>query len=436
MKWLRSWSRDSGEACAQKAEGAAVEVYEQRAEDAAEKPAPAGINAEDALLSAILGDGGMTREKIMEIPTVSACVSKLAGTVASLPIKLYHIGGDGEPEEVAQDERLRLLNLDTGDTLNAYEFWLNMVEDYYIGRGAYAFIRKEAGHWRGLHHVQEHKIAVLKNEDPIFKRYLLQINGASYLPHEFLKIRRRAKDGISGKALHEEKPLIFAVAYATMLFERSNVQKGGNKRGFIETEKRLSEGAMKAIKEAWMNLYSTDSDRVVVLNDGAKFKESSNTSVEMQLYENKKSNNNEICKTFGFPVTILDGGASAADLSEYLKTVTTLLNAIEAALDADLLLESEKGSFYFAFDTRELTRGNVKERYEAYKIGLESNFLQIDEVREKEDLPPLGFKWIRVGLKDVLLDVENGTVFTPNMNATTKLGKLEDTQEGDEENEN
>lgn len=395
------------------------EEQEKRAEETAD----VGVKADDALLSAMFGDSGMTRDKIMEIPTVCACINMLAGTVASLPIKLYRFGEEGKPEEITEDERLKLLNLDTGDTLNAYEFWLNMVEDYFVGKGAYAFINKHAGHFTGLHHVEESKVTVLKNEDPIFKKYMLQVNGATYMPHEFLKIRRRAKDGVSGKPLHEEKPLIFAVAYATMIFEKSSVQKGGNKRGFIESEHKLSKGAMDAIKEAWANLYSNDSDRVVVLNDGAKFKESSNTSVEMQLYENKEANSNEICKMFGFPVTILNGGATDADKDEYLKAVTRLLNAIEAALDADLLLEREKGSFYFAFDTRELTRGNVKERYEAYKIGLESNFLQIDEVREKEDLPPLGFKWMRIGLQDVLFDVEKETVFTPNMNAITDLKK-------------
>ncbi|MBR5123131.1 MAG: phage portal protein, partial [Anaerotignum sp.] len=234
----------------------------EKQEERAEEKKEIGVTAEDALLSAMLGGGGMTRDKIMEIPTVCACIEKLAGTVASLPIKLYRIGEDGRPEEVNEDERLALLNRETGDTLNAYEFWLNMVEDYYLGKGAYAFINKELGRFKSIHHVEDHKVSILKNEDPIFKSYLIQVNGATYLPHEFLKIRRRASDGFCGKALHEEKPLIFAIAYATMIFERSSVQKGGNKRGFIEAEHKLSQASMDAIKDAWSNLYSNDSDRV------------------------------------------------------------------------------------------------------------------------------------------------------------------------------
>ena len=84
---------------------------------------------------------------------------------------------------------------------------------------------------------------------------------------------------------------------------------------------------------------------------------------------------------------------------------------IECSLDRDLLLESEKRSYYWAFDTRELTRGDTKERYEAYKIGLEKNFLQIDEVRQMEDLEPIGFNWLTVGLDAVLINPETGEVY-------------------------
>ena len=198
-------------------------------------------------------------------------------------------------------------------------------------------------------------------------------------------------------------------------------KKGGNKRGFIEAEDRLDKGAIESIKRAWNNLYSNNTDNVVVLNKGAKFKESSNTSVEMQLNENKESNAKDICGMFGFSSRILYGEATEEDRKEYINAVMSLLNVIETALDKDLLTEKEKESFYFAFDTKELTRGSLKERYEAYALGLRNNFLQIDEVRAKEDMEPLGFKWVRIGLNDVLLDVEKGIVYTPNMNAVADL---------------
>ena len=379
------------------------------------------VDASDSLLRALISGTDVDKTILLQIPAVRGCLEKIAGTVCRLPIKLYR-KVDDKVEEITEDARLRLLNKETGDTLNADEFWRAMLEDYYLGRGAYAYIKKNArGEYEGLHYVEEEKVSVLKNYDPILKSYSIMVMGKRYHPFEFLKLHRRTKDGSEGIPLWQDNPLIFSVAYNSFVFEEKLVKKGGNKRGFIEAEDKLDKGAIESIKRAWNNLYSNNTDNVVVLNKGAKFKESSNTSVEMQLNENKESNAKDICGMFGFSSRILYGEATEEDRKEYINAVMSLLNVIETALDKDLLTEREKESFYFAFDTKELTRGSLKERYEAYALGLTNNFLQIDEVRAKEDMEPLGFKWVRIGLNDVLLDVEKGIIYTPNMNAVADL---------------
>ena len=60
-------------------------------------------------------------------------------------------------------------------------------------------------------------------------------------------------------------------------------------------------------------MYSDSSENVIVLNDGLTFKESSNTSVELQLNENKKTNADEICKMFHVPPSIISGKATEED---------------------------------------------------------------------------------------------------------------------------
>ncbi len=409
-----------------------MRFWKKRKEERTDQPEQGMIQTEDSLLQALFNSDGLTKQKMLEIPMVASCIQKLSGDVARLPIQLFQMNENGEIEEQRNDKRLHLLNKDTGDTLTVVEFWKNMLEDYYLGKGGFAYIKKERGAFMGLYHVQENKLSVLPTIDPIFKNYIIQVQGKTYFPFEFLKLRRMCRDGASGTPLHQEKPLLFETSYTTMNFEKKAVQKGGNKRGFIEAENRLTDKAIKSIKDAWRNLYSNDKDSVVVLNEGAKFKESSNTSVEMQLNESKQTNDFLICSLFGFSARILQGGATETDRKEYLNTLMELLNTIESALNKDLLLEKEKGSFYFAFDTRELTRGNLKERYEAYEIAVRNNFMQVDEVRKKENNPPLGFNFMRLGLNDVLLDLDTQKVYTPNMNTIVDLKNMK----GGEGNEN
>ncbi len=50
-------------------------------------------------------------------------------------------------------------------------------------------------------------------------------------------------------------------------------------------------------------------------------------------------------------------------------------------------------------------------------------FLQLDEVRAMEDLPPLGINFVKLGLNDVLLDPETGMIYTPNTNQYATMGE-------------
>ena len=105
-----------------------------------------------------------------------------------------------------------------------------------------------------------------------------------------------------------------------------------------------------------------------------------------------------------------------------MERVSHSLRGSESSLDRDLLTEEEKeNGFFFAYDVRELKRGNIKERYEAYEIGYRNNFLQVDEIRQMEDLKPIGFKFIKLGLDSVLYNPETGEIYTPNTNETTNM---------------
>lgn len=110
----------------------------------------------------------------------------------------------------------------------------------------------------------------------------------------------------------------------------------------------------------------------------------------------------------------------------------------ECALNRDLLLESEKGSFYFAADTSELTKGDIEKRFRAYETACKNGFMQIDEIRRWENMPPLGLDFVRLGLQDVLYDPVTKQFYMPNMNQTGGLGQKESEpvqKEGEKKNE-
>lgn len=382
----------------------------------------AGSTNNNLGLDAFIYGTEMTKANALQVPSVTAAIDKLASTVAKLPVKLYKNDSENGIVEVTDDKRTFLLNVDTGDALTTVDFWKALIEDYYVGKGAYFYINKEQGQVKSIHYVDESRISVNPSQNTIFKDCDIYIDGVKYYPFDFVKIMRKTKDGCTSKPITEENSKILAVAYDSLKFESNIVKKGGNKKGFFKAASRLDKDSIAELKEAVINLYSNnDSERAIVLNNGMDFKETSATSVEMQLNENKLTNADEIFKIFGFPTSIVKGGATQQDKDTFIEAVTSLLNAIEAALDKDFLLEKEKGSFYFAFDTKELTRGNIKERFEAYGVALDKHFMQTDEVRKLEDLEPIGFNFVKLGLGDVLYNPETKEVFVPNTGTNSRI---------------
>ena len=196
------------------------------------------------------------------------------------------------------------------------------------------------------------------------------------------------------------------------------------KKGFLTSENKLTPEMLSDLRQKWNEMYANTGNTMMILNKGITFHESSNTSVEMQLNENKQRNNELACQMFGLSSDAISGQLGEDALCAAVKAaVVPVITAFENALDRGLLLPSERDLMYFAFDTNELLKGDVLKRYQAYKTGLECNVLQIDEARYKEDLTPLGLNWIKLGLQDVLYDPKTKMIYTPNMNQSMQMSE-------------
>lgn len=374
-------------------------------------------DADDVLLRSLLRQETITREKAMTIPSIAGAVDFISGSIACMPVKLYKYNGT-EVEEVTGDPRCRMMNQDTGDTLDGFQLKKAMVEDYLMGKGGYAYIQKKRNEFTGVYYVQEIYIVIMRLFHPIFKEYTIEVEGNSYYPFEFLKLLRNTKDGASGEGVTVQLSQAIETAYQTMIYQLGLVKKGGNKRGFLKSQRKLGQDEIDVLKQAWKNLYSNDEESVVVLNNGLEFQEASNTSVEMQLNESKKAFMDEINSIFHIYPNDFD--------RTFKEAIYPIVKAFETALNRDLLLEREKKDHFFVFDVKEIIKASIKERYEAYKTAKETGFITLNEIRQEENLNYVeGLDVVNVGLGAVLYDVKTHTYYTPNIDSQTDLNKTE-----------
>ena len=395
-------------------------IFKKKIKNEANKETIVDENAvSDVILKALLAGEEIDREKVLMIPAVSSAVGLICDSFAMIPFKLYKKTtkeGRKQTTEV-EDDRVNIINYDTGDTLDGFQFKKAIAEDYLLGKGGYAYINKRKNNFVGLNYVQENKVLFERNTDAIFKNYNILVDGNTYRPYDFIKILRNTKNGAYGTGYTKEISKSLETAYKRIIYDLELMRTGGNKKGFLKAQRHLDKEGMSTLKSQW-NEYFAGNSSCVILNDGMDFQEASNTSVENQLNEKNKTFSEEVKEIFHIGKTNED----------FLKNaIMPIATAFCTALNKDFLLEKEKKSYYFAPDYTELIRCTIKERFEAYQIAIASGFKTRNEVRYLEGDDALdGLDMINIGLGDVLFDPKTKQIYTPN---TNKMVKMDDTNQ-------
>ena len=368
-------------------------------------------------------------QTVLNIPAVSSSVGFIAGTVASLPIRLYRTEGENSVE-VKDDYRLRLLNADTGDLLDAFQWKCTLVRDYLLPGNGYTYVDWAGNRIEGLYYV-----------DP------LQVSAESWGPIRSIRrpgftsgepvIRTGRSSGsceTPGTALlapgwWQKSPTQLETMLNALQYENHMVRTG-SKKGFLKAKNRLAPEIITQLKNSWRKLYGNSSEEnVVVLNDGIEFQDAGQNAVDSQLNENKITNDHEIYKIFCIVPSVLEGGATEEDLKNTVRfAIQPVVQALQTAINRYCLLESEKGTLAFEVDLDVLDNTDMLSRYQAYEVAVRNGWMQLDEVRYEEGRNPLGLKFIRLGLDTVIYDPETQMIYTPN---TKEWAKVEQKGGGD-----
>ena len=214
---------------------------------------------------------------------------------------LFRSQTDKGLEEVREDDRARVLNLDAGDLLSNNELLAGLYRDYLLEGNGYLYINRRRNRVESLHYVDAEQVAVTVDPDPIFKTGHIHVYGKSYRPWDFVRLCRHSTDGMHGTGILQENSKMLALAWATLVLQNSIMRGGGNARGYVTSERGLSKPQIDELKKGFASLYSAEGNGVVVLNKGLDFHQSSNTAVEMQLQEIVQQNRQEILLILGVP---------------------------------------------------------------------------------------------------------------------------------------
>ena len=366
----------------------------------------------------------VTSRNLTEIPMVNANINYIAGRIAPLKVKLYK-KEDGKIVEIKGDVRTRLMNNDCGGVISAYNTKFNMIKDYLIQGRSHIFVERKGLKINSLRYVNPSDVMIMGNNDPIFKEVQYSVMGKPYNDFDFITLANTT-DGVTFSGLINQNKTLLESAMYMLNNNKVSAKNSNAPKGIIESDIPLGQEELDALKSSWRKFVNSGTEQSFVLNQGLHFQNVGGNNQQNQIVEQQNLLDKQICALFGTSIELINGTANEQVEKGFLRSkLIPLLDKIIEEYNRVLLLESEKlDGYFFAFDLSEISKdASMKDRMEAYKVGLESNILDINTVREIENLPriPNLDNVLKMNLSDVLFNVSNGNSMILNLGKTVDL---------------
>ena len=342
--------------------------------------------------------------------TVYACIKILSESVSKLPLKIYQ---ENEGIRKAKDHYLYpLLKLRPNPYMSAIDFWKCVEVQRNIYGNAYVWMDigkrgKDAGKIRGLYPVDATKVQIYVDEAGLMSDknkiyYVITDNiGKQYKVNsdEILHFKGFTYDGIVGLSPIEYLKQIIENAGSASEFLNNSFKSGMQVKGIVHYIGDLNPDAEKRFREKFEQMANglKNANKIALLPIGYKFEPISLTMADAQFIENTQLTIKQIATAFGIKNHQLNDldRATHSNIVEhqrefYIDTLLPILTMYEQELTYKMMLQKEiEAGYYIKFNVDAILRSDIKTRYEAYRMGIQSGFITPNEVRAMEEREPL-----------------------------------------------
>ena len=333
------------------------------------------------------------------ISAVYACVSAISETIGSLPLAVYRKTDTGR--EKAPDHALyRVLHDQPNERQSALEFREQMTAHMLLRGNAYArIVRGGDGQVRQLIPLHPDRVRVLELENGRIGYEVTDSAGKvqRLTMDEVFHLRHRSDDGVVGVSPITRAKGVLELADAEARHGVQTFENGSRLLGVLQSPGRLNSAQRQAVAEAWR---AHKAGGTAVLDDGMSFSPLSMTLEDAEWIEARKFSVIEVARLFRVPPVIIQSMESAnySNSVELARQFVTLclrrhLVAWEQAIHRQLLTEAGRRTYFVEHGVEGLLRGDSTTRASFYESAIQNGWMEVNEVRRLENLPPLERKF-------------------------------------------
>lgn len=355
--------------------------------------------------------GGMAPvpERAMRLSAVFACQRLLTDAVSTFPIDLTRRRTDAR----LMVKKPGYLEFRTGLSRTDYlsQVMLSLLND---GNAFVATPRNRLGVPVALVPLDYNKVDVRMDEHgPYAGRIMFWCNGKAYSELDVMHIKGMCLPGqLRGVSPIRMAREVLQSAYEAQAYGLSFFQNYGVPPAVIEMPGNGDEADQAKAREVaavWHETHGggANAGKVGVLIGDAKLNTVAVSPVDAQWLEARQFGVQEITRFYGVPPHLVGDSSNSTSWGSGLAeqnvafgqfALNPWTGRIEESHDR-LLYSHGQGEDRFKLNMDARMRPATKDRYAAYKVGLEGGWLTIDDVRMLEDLPPLPDAFTPAGLK-------------------------------------
>ncbi|MGH2974638.1 MAG: phage portal protein [Solirubrobacterales bacterium] len=340
----------------------------------------------------------------LRIADVFAAVRVLADALASLPPRVYRETSGGRVP-AGEDQRLVALMRRPEPGSTSADLLSTLIVHLIVHGDAFLAKYRSEGTITQLGLLDPQAVVVERKGDRVIYRLSRREGISHHGPSDIVHVKAMSPDGLRGLSTVRAAGKVLGLNQGLIDYACNFLGNAARPGGILAVtgDQPLRSDHAADLKSDWQELFAgqapgAGAGRIAVLSgDDMSFERVEPPMKDSEFLAQRELAAREVARVFNLPPWAL--GTSSGDALTYSNVASQnrylvdhslrpWIERIERALsnDADLC----PGGAYLVLDTDALLRADPAQRADFYEKAIAGGWLTVDEVREREDLPPLG----------------------------------------------
>lgn len=344
----------------------------------------------------------VTTKTALSISMVWSCVKILSESLSGLPLKLYD-DKDGNRALVDGKDRAQKLLNKPNPYMTRLNFLKFVVVNMALRGNAFALIERNIhGDPIGLIPLDGRTVSIDTDDDLLYMVTPSKGDRFPVSPENMLHFKLFSMDGITGLSPIEHQAETMGLAKAGQRWSARFMRKGGFTGGYVIYEQFLTEAQQAMVMKKFPDVRKADADdmgKMAVLQGNPKIVPAGISQKDAQFIESQQFQEEAIAGIYGVPLWLANRAGKTSIMGSNLEQQLTgyitfglkpYVDAVEDEFNDKLFRPTTR---FVEFVVEGLLRADSAGRSTYYGSALGgsggSGWMTINEVREKENLPPL-----------------------------------------------